>query len=102
MANIKKLALIAGGVGLGIYLISKFGKRAVQATGLFAPAAIKAGEQVSASTYRVISARRSGLTYVPVNGSVGGALSFSSSVQGQFTRNVINEGGQVFAEVAPS
>ena len=102
MANVKKLALIAGGVGLAVYLASKFGRSAGAAVGLFAPASVKAGETFSANTYRVIAAQRSGLTYVPVNGSVGGQLSFASSVTGQFTRNVVVSGNQVLAEIAPA
>ena len=102
MAKVTKYLIIAGAVGVGIYLLTKFGKSAGRAVGLFAPATVGAGEQVSASTYRVIAARRSGLDYVPVNGAIGGQLSFSSNVKGQFTRNVIQEGGQVLAEIAPA
>jgi hypothetical protein len=57
---------------------------------------------VTAGSYRVISARRPGLNYIPATGTVGGNLSFSSPSAGQFTRNVVVEGSSVLAEVAPS
>ncbi len=99
----RKYLIIAGAVGVAGYLLYKFAKPAVKAvSSYFAPAAVTADQQVTASSYRVISARRSGMTYMPAQGTLGGTLTFSPISGGEFTRNVINEGGQISAEIAPS
>ena len=102
MSKTTKYALIAGGIGLAVYLGKRlFTPAAAPATGAFAPAAVVAGQLVSADTYRVLAAQRSGLNYVPAQGSVGGEITFTPSAGGTFTRNVVVVGGQIMAEVAP-
>lgn len=102
MAKNTKTILILGGLGLlGFYLFSKRAAISGAAAKLVA-AAVGAGEQVSAGTYRVIANRRPGLDYVPASGAVGGTISFTSPSAGMFTRNIVQEQGGLFAEIAPS
>jgi hypothetical protein len=94
-----------GAAALGLVLWLKF--RGGPSTGQeisvtlgFTPAAVASNELVSANKYRLIE-RRSGMSYVPVtSGSLGGTLEFKSPSSGKFTWNVIQEGGQLYAEVA--
>lgn len=78
-----------GGVGLGPKLSPKL-----------SPAEIAPSESVTAGSYRVLQSRRPNLSYVQAQGDVGGLLAFASPSGGRFTRNVIVEGGQVWAEIA--
>lgn len=64
------------------------------------PADVKAGVPVNVESYRIIQAQRAGMQYDPVTGGgIGGKLEFTPSRSGQFTRNFIQEGGQLFAEI---
>lgn len=55
---------------------------------------------MSAQSYRVIDQRRSGMQYQPVSGgALGSEISFTSSTGGLFTRNFLQEGGQLWAEI---
>lgn len=105
-----RMYLLVGGGALAVYSLVK-GKGAPVAAAAAATrsgavpgklplAAVNANEPVTAGTYRVITARRPGLTYVQAAGSIGAAISFSSPKQGMFTRNVLQENGVLFAEVA--
>ena len=94
-----KTLVVAGAVGLAIYLFTQ--RKAIGgAVAKLLPTSIGAGEQVTAGSYRVLAARRPGLSYIPASGTVGGPLSFSSPSAGTFTRNVVVEGSSVMAEVA--
>jgi len=63
------------------------------------PAKVKAGELVSAESYRVIESRRSGMSYVQAEGQPGAMIKFTPDRDGYFTRNTVQEGGVLFAEV---
>lgn len=64
------------------------------------PAAVKANEKVSAETYRIIQARRGGMSYAQVSeGSPPSVLAFTSPKNGTFTRNFVQEGGALWAEI---
>lgn len=101
-AKTKKYLVIAGAAGMGLYLVSKFkgGFGGGKGSSKLAVAPVGAGEQVTASTYRVIKSRRPGLQYVQATGTVGGDISFQSPAKGTFTRNVVQEGNQLWAEIA--
>jgi DNA-binding transcriptional regulator LsrR (DeoR family) len=60
---------------------------------------VQGGQTVEAASYRVIEGRRPGMTYVAASGSVGGPLTFTPEQNGTFTRNVLQEGGQLWAEI---
>jgi len=63
-------------------------------------AAVKAGELVSAGTYRQIAERRPGMTYVQVSsGNLGSVVEFTPTISGKFTRNVVQEGQTLWAEI---
>lgn len=65
-----------------------------------APADVKVGEPVNVESYRIIQGQRSGMQYDPVtSGGIGGKIEFVPSKSGQFTRNFVQEGGQLFAEI---
>jgi len=103
MAKIGKYIAIAGAVGVVGYLLYKYAKPAAKAvSSYFSPAAVSADQQVTASSYRVIAARRPGLDYVPAQGSAGGTLTFTPTTGGTFTRNVVSENGVISAEIAPA
>jgi hypothetical protein len=56
---------------------------------------------VRAASYRVLRQRRPGMQYVQVSkGAVGSEITFTSAAAGKFTRNVVQEGNQLWAEVA--
>ena len=64
------------------------------------PAAVKAGQLVSAETYRVIESVRPGMKTAPISsGQIGGLIEFTSPVDGMFTRNLVQQGGQLVAEI---
>jgi hypothetical protein len=65
-----------------------------------APAEIAPSESVTASSYRVLQSRRANLSYVQAQGDPGGLIAFASPAGGRFTRNIVVEGGQVWAEIA--
>jgi len=93
------LALVA--IGAAAYFI--FGRRGAPAAGVAAklkPAGVGANEAVTASSYRIIASKRPGMQYVQAQGQVGGTLSFRSASAGTFTRNVVQEGGGLWAEIA--
>ncbi len=62
------------------------------------PAAVNAGETVSASTYKITGQRRGGMIYAPAQRQ-GNMISFKSPVRGIFTRNVVQQGNQLLAEI---
>lgn len=63
---------------------------------------IPAGQPIAFESYRVIAARRPNMNYVKiVEGQIGGKLTSEPPAQGgTFTRNVISEGGVLYAEFA--
>ena len=63
------------------------------------PAQVRAGELVSAESYRVIQARRSGMTYDKADGQPGALITFTPSKDGYFTRNTVQEADGLYAEV---
>lgn len=105
-----RMYLLVGGGALVLYTL--IGKKSAPVAAAAAPAspgavpgklplaAVNANEPVTAGTYRIITARRPGLSYVPVTGSIGSVLSFASPKQGMFTRNVLQENSALYAEVA--
>jgi hypothetical protein len=64
------------------------------------PAKVGANETVSATSYRIIANKRPGLQYVQATGTPGGVLSFTSPAAGRFTRNIVQESGALWAEIA--
>lgn len=62
------------------------------------PAAVRAGETVNATTYRRVAQRRPGFVYAPAQ-LVQNRLLFKSPVNGIFTRNVVQLGNQLLAEI---
>lgn len=65
------------------------------------PADVKAGDPVSAESYRLIQSPRANMTYDPItNGALGSLVGFTPSKSGKFTRNLVEQGGQLFAEIA--
>jgi hypothetical protein len=64
------------------------------------PGAITLGQNVSADSYRLIAAKRAGMTYAQVSGTLGSTITFIAPKTGQFTRNLVQVGGAIFAEVA--
>lgn len=92
----KTLAVVAAAAGL-LYLFSRGQEGGV---GLdLKPVKVGADEMVSPQSYRIIQDRRAGMQYVAANGSVGGEITFASPVAGMFTRNFVQEGGQLQAEI---
>lgn len=101
MSKGSTLALVLGAAVVGYFVFAK--KQApAGAKGKLKTAPIRGGESVTAGTYRVISARRPGMTYVSADGQLGSELRFASPMAGKFTRNVVQEGGALWAEVAPA
>jgi hypothetical protein len=67
------------------------------------PAPVGANEMVSGTTYRLIAERRPGMEYTSLRaGTLGERIAFSSPVNGIFTRNLVLEGGVLWAEIKPS
>jgi hypothetical protein len=64
-----------------------------------ASAKVKAGELVSAESYRVIQTRRAGMSYVKAEGQPGAMITFTSDRDGVFTRNTVQEADGLYAEV---
>ena len=61
---------------------------------------MKAGETVAVETYRVIEGKRPGMHYDPVlSGGNGSKVEFTVGKSGMFTRNFVQEGGQLLAEI---
>lgn len=100
MSKGSTLALVIGAAVVGYFILGK--KTTAGGKGRLQTAPIRGGESVTAGTYRVIKSRRPGLTYVSAEGQIGSDLKFASPMAGKFTRNVVQEGGAVWAEVAPA
>jgi len=100
MSKGSTLALVLGAAVVGYFVFGK--KNAPGAKGKLQTAPIRGGESVTAGTYRVIKSRRSGMTYVSADGQLGSEIKFASPMAGKFTRNVVQEGGALWAEVAPA
>jgi len=66
------------------------------------PASVTKGESVTAQSYRVIDARRPGMEYAKVDGQAGSPIVFKVPVTGDFTRNLVQETGGLFAEIKPA
>jgi hypothetical protein len=98
----KKKYVVLGGAALAAFILlrKKGGGADVELS--LKTASIGKGEPVSAQSYRVIAERRSGMEYTPAEGSVGGELKFSAPNGGVFTRNVVQENGQLLVEIARS
>jgi hypothetical protein len=90
-------ALIGAGVAGLAYILYRTQKPSPKIS--LKPAPVAAGEEVSADRYRQIAKRRTGMTYAPVEGTLGGTIKFSSPKTGVFTRNVVKEGDALWAEV---
>lgn len=64
------------------------------------PAAVKSGELLSVQTYRLIGAKRPGMTYSPASkGSLGGEIEFTATKSGMFTRNFVQDENGLSAEI---
>lgn len=67
----------------------------------FKPASVTKGQTYTIQNYRVLGSRRPGLQYTPVSdGAVGTDLTFVAPVSGRATRNVTQEAGQTYIEIA--
>ncbi|MFH1303777.1 MAG: hypothetical protein ABIK07_22190 [Planctomycetota bacterium] len=89
-------ALIAG----ALYLITRGSTTGSNVTLGMEPAAVKAGQLVSAESYRVIESIRPGMVTAPItSGQIGGLVEFTSPVDGVFTRNLVQQNGQLVAEI---
>jgi hypothetical protein len=63
----------------------------------------QANQIASISTYRLISNRRSGMTYAPVTSEdADKVLVFTVPHAGTVTRNVLVDGSKKYVEVAPA
>ena len=102
----KRTLLVGGAAALGLYLlISKGGFGGATKVDLsLKPIEVKAGEPVSATSYRIIKNRRLGMTYDAATGTPGpeSPISFTPSVSGLFTRNYVLEGNSLWAETKAS
>jgi hypothetical protein len=78
-----------------------FGKKGGGSSSLLVlePARVKAGESVAVESYRTIEGRRAGMHYDQASGSPGGKVEFTVGKSGMFTRNFVQEGGQLWAEI---
>lgn len=92
-------------VGLGVAALYLFSRgRSASAASPAAPlrqlpmAPVRAGELISAKTFQQIGGRRPGFFYVAARMN-GGLLMFTATVSGNFTRNVVKEGSQLWAEM---
>jgi len=97
----RNLAFVAAGVAVWYFFLrsaSTSNESGVQT--VLEPAKVKGGELVSASTYRLIQDRRSAMDYVPADGSLGSTLNFTPSRSGKFTRNLVQDGQSLLAEIA--
>jgi hypothetical protein len=92
---------ILGGLAVAAYLARKPIAAAAGAAYQLALKAIgvQGGQTAEAASYRVIAERRPGMSYVQATGQVGGPLTFTPESDGMFTRNVVEEGGQLWAEI---
>ena len=105
MGKLSTLALAAAGVGA--YLVFSRKKTAKASDGStillsdkHKPIGVKDGEIDSVANYRIIGARRPNMTYMPVTeGAPPGIIGFPCTKTGAFTRNILQEGGRLFAEV---
>lgn len=95
-----KKILIGVGVAGVVYLAAKARKPLMAL--VLKPAPVGANEEVSADKYRLIAKRRTGMAYVEAKGTLGGKLTFASPSAGLFTRNVVQEGSALWAEVKAS
>jgi hypothetical protein len=67
------------------------------------PAPVKKNELVKALTYQIVTgARASGFKYYAAKKLASGEIQFRSLVPGMFTRNVLQEGKKLWAEVQPA
>lgn len=103
-------AMVALGVGAVVLLGGSRKKESKTADGRrvilsnnMKPARVKKGETVDVANYRIIASRRAGMEYMPVvQGGVGLTLTIDLSGlsrDGTFTRNVVEEGVALMAEV---
>jgi hypothetical protein len=100
--NPKQKKMLAFGVLIAgaAYLFTRKSTAGSNVTLGMEPVAVKAGVLVSAETYRVIESLRSGMVTAPItSGQVGGLVEFTSPVDGMFTRNLVQQGGQLVAEI---
>lgn len=96
----KKMLAIGALIAGAAYLFMRGSSKGSNVTLEMQPAAVKAGQLVSAETYRVIESIRPGMVTAPItSGQVGGLVEFTSPVNGMFTRNLVQQGGQLVAEI---
>lgn len=103
----KRTLLVGGAAAIGAYLLyQSWGGAGAQVnlSEQLAPVPVNAGDPVSATSYRIISNRRSGMTYDAATGVPGpqSPISFTPSVNGLFTRNYVQEGNTLWAEIKAS
>jgi len=97
----KKMLAIAAAVAGAVWIFSRKEPAGGVQVGIeLEPIAVEGGQTATAESYRVIEALRPGMTAVPATGSVGGAITFTPSRAGMFTRNVaLDENGQILVEL---
>jgi hypothetical protein len=93
----------AAAVGVYLYWRSRSGPSVtanVTVTLGLEPMSVTEGQAVSVDSYRLIKERRTGMTYAPATGALGGAVQFTAPKAGAFTRNLIQDSGGLAAEIA--
>ena len=97
----KKRLAVGAAVAVGLWLFFKGKGGSSSSVIVLQPAAVKKGETITVETYRTLSARRSGMHYDQASsGAPGGPIEFVVGKSGNFTRNFVQEGGQLWAEIA--
>ena len=96
----KKMLAIGALIAGAAYLFTRGSTTGSNVTLGMEPAAVQAGQLVSAETYRVIESIRPGMQTAPItSGQLGGLVEFTSPVTGMFTRNLVQQDGQLVAEI---
>lgn len=103
----RRTLLFGGAAAIGAYLLYQSWGGAdaqVSLSEQLAPVPVNAGEAAQATSYRIIANRRSGMTYDAATGTPGpqSPISFTPSVSGLFTRNYVQEGNTLWAEIKAS
>lgn len=92
--------LLIGAIAVGAWMLMG-GRKVTAGDGMatLQPVDVKGGETVKAASYRILSERRN-LRYVQATGVIGGEMTFVPDKDGTFTRNIIQEGESLWAELA--
>lgn len=100
---LKNKAILYGGGALLLLLMSKkscdSGVPGIELK--LKPVDLLPNDSVKTQQYRILANKREGMTYVPVTGAPGEQISFSTGIDKKsvFTRNVVDSGGRLEAEL---